>query len=163
MRLLANCSFTDEILWIWLSFDALALFYNSAIVFNIDCDAVFDHITPLVGGLLLCHLGAHLSGISTLLNAIQQMKYNAQILLGVSEFTLQSKWLGSGTLQELEVSSCLWLTIACVLLGTTRKMSPGTRLSSAYLLHLLSSYHPNCYVEIDPLTNLKAFKPMAQN
>ena len=51
-----NRSSIDAILLKRLSYDGLALLRQSAIIFNNDCKAAFNRMTPSVGGIALRHL-----------------------------------------------------------------------------------------------------------
>ena len=71
-------SSTVAILLKRLSYDGLALLQQSAIIFNNDCKAAFDRMIPSVGGIALRCLGASINAVSTLLQTLQQMKYQVR-------------------------------------------------------------------------------------
>ena len=120
-----NRSSTDAILLKWISYDGLSLCRKSAIIFNNDCKAAFDQMIPSVGGIALCRIGASFSSVSTLLQTLQQMKYQVKTALGLSEesFSNAEDWV-LGILQGSGASPYLWLAITCVLLGALQKWSP---------------------------------------
>jgi hypothetical protein len=117
-----NRSSSDAILLKQHSYDGLSLLRHSAIIFNNDCKASFDHMVPSIGGIALCRLGASSAAESTLLQTLQQMKYKVWTVLGFSErsFSNEDDWV-LGTLQGSGALPCLWLAITCVLLGELRK------------------------------------------
>ena len=112
-----NRSSTDAILLKQLSYDGLSLCRKSVLVFNNVCKAAFDQMIPSVGGIALRRLGASSSAVSTLLQTLQQMKYQVKTALGLSEelFSNADDWV-LGTLQGSGASPCLWLAITCVIL-----------------------------------------------
>jgi hypothetical protein len=77
---------------------------------------------PSVGGIALRHLGASTNAVSTLLQTLQQMKYQVRTSLGLSDQTISNlnDWV-LGTLQGSGASPCLWMAITCVLLGALQK------------------------------------------
>ena len=117
-----NWSSTDAILLKRLSYDGLALLRQSAIIFNNNCKAAFDRMIPSVGGIARRHLDASTNAVSTLLQTLQQMKYQVRTSLGLSDqaFSNLNDWV-LGTLQGSGASPCLWMAITCVLLGALQK------------------------------------------
>ena len=79
---------------------------------------------PSVGGIALCRIGASFSSVSTLLQTLQQMKYQVKTAVGLSDesFSNEDNWV-LGTLQGSGASPYLWLAITCVLLGALQKRS----------------------------------------
>ena len=126
-----NRSSTDAILLKRLSYDGLALLQQSAIIFNNDCKSAFDRMIPSVGGIALRRLGASTNVVSTLLQTLQQMKYQVRTSLGLSDQTFSNlnDWV-LGFLQGSGASPCLWMAITCVLLGALQKQSPGITFSN---------------------------------
>ena len=117
-----NWSSTDAIPLKRLSYDGLTLLWQSAINFNNDCKAAFDRMIPSVGGITLRRLGASKNAVSTLLQTLQQMKYQVRTSLGLSDqaFSNLNDWV-LGTLQGSGALPCLWMAITCVLFGALQK------------------------------------------
>jgi hypothetical protein len=84
-----------------------------------------------VGGIALRRLGASTNAVSTLLQTLQQMKYQVWTSLGLSDQTFSNlnEWV-LGTLQGSVASLWLRMAITCVLLGALQKRSPGITFSN---------------------------------
>jgi hypothetical protein len=112
----------DAIFLKGLLYDGLALLQQSAIFYNNDCKAAFDRIISSVGRIALKRLGASTNAVSTLLQTLQQMKYQVRTSLRLSDdvFLNLNNWL-LGILMGSGASPCLWMAVTCVLLGALQK------------------------------------------